>query len=167
MAKPSPPGGGQRAAEHRLDGHGSVDHCGDGQPQSQTARGGLAPPGGAGGGRPGLDLLAFLWLAPRLFRDAWFERAIADFGQGTGVTATGLLLLLLLRMADPHSRSGAPEAFSFQQLVFEPFLGVGLVTAFAAIALVSLGLPLWTGLAALLTLASLGFGMLVRRQALG
>jgi ESS family glutamate:Na+ symporter len=110
------------------------------------------------------NLLAFLWLAPRLFRDAWFERAIADFGQGTGVTATGLLLL---RMADPHSRSGALEAFSFKQLVFEPFLGGGLVTAFAPIALVSLGLPLWTGLAALLTLASLGFGMLVRRQALG
>ncbi len=107
------------------------------------------------------NLMAVLWLAPRLFRDAWFERAIADFGQGTGVTATGLLLL---RMADPHSRSGALEAFSFKQLVFEPFLGGGLVTAFAPIALISLGLPTWTALAALLTLAALGFGILVRRQ---
>lgn len=107
------------------------------------------------------NLMAVLWLAPRLFRDAWFERAIADFGQGTGVTATGLLLL---RMADPHSRSGALEAFSFKQLVFEPFLGGGLVTAFAPIALISLGLPAWTALAAVLTLAALGFGVLVRRQ---
>ncbi len=106
------------------------------------------------------NVAVFWWLAPRLFTDAWFERAIADFGQGTGVTATGLLLL---RMADPYGRSGALEAFSFKQLVFEPFLGGGLVTAFAPIALVSLGLPLWTALAALLTLAALGFGLAVRR----
>jgi ESS family glutamate:Na+ symporter len=107
------------------------------------------------------NLAAFLWLAPRLFADAWFERAIADFGQGTGVTASGLLLL---RMADPYGRSGALEAFSFKQLVFEPFLGGGLVTAFAPIALKGMGLPLWTALALGLTLASLLFGMSLARQ---
>jgi glutamate:Na+ symporter, ESS family len=109
------------------------------------------------------NVAVFWWLAPRLFGDSWFERGLADFGQATGVTATGLLLL---RMADPYGRSSALEAFSFKQLVFEPFLGGGLVTAFAPIALVALGLPLWTALAALLTLASLGFGLLVRRQGL-
>jgi ESS family glutamate:Na+ symporter len=109
------------------------------------------------------NVAAFLWLAPRLFADSWFERAIADFGQGTGVTATGLLLL---RMADPYARSGALEAFSFKQLVFEPFLGGGLVTAFAPIALQAMGLPLWTALALGLTLASLLFGRsLVRPRA--
>ena len=41
------------------------------------------------------NVCAFLWLAPRIFGDHWFERGIADFGQGTGVTATGLLLLRL------------------------------------------------------------------------
>ncbi len=107
------------------------------------------------------NVAAFLWLAPRLFADAWFERAIADFGQGTGVTASGLLLL---RMADPYGRSGALEAFSFKQLVFEPFLGGGLITAFAPIALQALGLPLWTALALGLTLASLLFGMSLARQ---
>jgi ESS family glutamate:Na+ symporter len=107
------------------------------------------------------NLAAFLWLAPRLFADTWFERAIADFGQGTGVTATGLLLL---RMADPYGRSGALEAFSFKQLVFEPFLGGGLVTAFAPIALKGIGLPLWTALALGLTLASLLFGLALARQ---
>ena len=110
------------------------------------------------------NLAVFWWLAPRLFREGWFERGIAEFGQGTGVTATGLLLL---RMADPFGRSGALESFSFKQLVFEPFLGGGLVTAFAPIALVSLGLPLWTALAGLLTLAALGFGLLVRRHTRG
>ena len=103
----------------------------------------------------------FLWLGPRLFRDAWFERAIADFGQSTGITATGLLLL---RMADPYGRSPALEAFSFKQLVYEPFLGGGLVTAFAPIALVALGLPLWTLLALGLTAASLLFGARMARQ---
>ena len=107
------------------------------------------------------NLAAFLWLAPRLFADTWFERAIADFGQGTGVTASGLLLL---RMADPYGRSGALEAFSFKQLVFEPFLGGGLVTAFAPIALQAMGLPLWTALALGLTLASLLFGRSLARQ---
>jgi ESS family glutamate:Na+ symporter len=108
------------------------------------------------------NLAVFWWLAPRLFADAWFERGLTDFGQGTGVTATGLLLL---RMADPYGRSDVLEAFSFKQLVFEPFLGGGLVTAFAPIALVSLGLSAWTALAAELTLAALGLGLVVRRPA--
>lgn len=30
-----------------------------------------------------------LFFSPRLFREAWFERGIAEFGQATGVTATG------------------------------------------------------------------------------
>ena len=105
-----------------------------------------------------LDMLS---LFCTLTTDAWFERAIADFGQGTGVTASGLLLL---RMADPYGRSGALEAFSFKQLVFEPFLGGGLVTAFAPIALKGMGLPLWTALALGLTLASLLFGRSLARQ---
>ncbi|MCP9888396.1 sodium:solute symporter [Cyanobium sp. ATX 6A2] len=109
----------------------------------------------------GWNVSVFLWLGPRLFRDAWFERAIADFGQSTGVTATGLLLL---RMADPYGRSPALEAFSFKQLVFEPFLGGGLITAFAPIALVALGLPLWTLLALGLTATSLAFGARMARQ---
>ncbi|MGL6133516.1 MAG: sodium/glutamate symporter, partial [Prochlorococcaceae cyanobacterium] len=109
----------------------------------------------------GWNVSVFLWLVPRLFRDAWFERAVADFGQSTGVTATGLLLL---RMADPYGRSPALEAFSFKQLVFEPFLGGGLITAFAPIALVALGLPLWTLLALGLTAACLAFGARMARQ---
>jgi ESS family glutamate:Na+ symporter len=103
----------------------------------------------------------FWWLAPRLFTDAWFERGLADLGQSMGMTATGLLLL---RMADPYGRSQSLEAFSLKQLAFEPFLGGGLLTAFAPIALVSLGLPTWTALAGALTAASLGFGLAVRRS---
>ncbi len=108
------------------------------------------------------NVAAFLLLARRFFRDHWFERAIADFGQGTGVTATGLLLL---RMADPMGRSRAMESFSFKQLVFEPFLGGGLITALAPIALASWGLPRFNAVALLLTVASIAFGLWIGRRA--
>jgi len=107
------------------------------------------------------NVCAFLWLAPRIFADHWFERGIADFGQGTGVTATGLLLL---RMADPYGRSRAMEAFSFKQLLFEPFLGGGLVTALSPLLIVSWGLPRFSVVALLLTLASLLLGLRLGRQ---
>lgn len=106
------------------------------------------------------NVCALLFLAPRIFRDHWFERGIADFGQGTGVTATGLLLL---RMADPRGRSRAMEAFSFKQLLFEPFLGGGLVTALSPVLIASWGLPLFSAAALALTLASLGFGLRLGR----
>jgi len=41
------------------------------------------------------------------------------------------LRLLLLLMADPYGRSPGLEAFSFEQLVYEPFPGGGLISAFA------------------------------------
>ena len=106
------------------------------------------------------NVCAFLLIAPRIFRDHWFERGIADFGQGTGVTATGLLLL---RMADPFGRSRAMEAFSFKQLLFEPFLGGGLVTALSPVLIAGWGLPLFSAAALALTLASLGFGLRLGR----
>ncbi|AII47927.1 sodium:solute symporter [Synechococcus sp. KORDI-52] len=106
------------------------------------------------------NIAAFLVLAPRIFRDHWFERGIADFGQGTGVTATGLLLL---RMADPLGRSRAMEAFSFKQLLFEPFLGGGLVTALSPVLIASWGLPRFSAVALALTLASLVFGLRLGR----
>jgi ESS family glutamate:Na+ symporter len=75
-----------------------------------------------------LSVLMVLFVAPRLFRDAWFERAIADFGQSLGVTATGLLLL---RTVDPESKTEATAAFGYKQLLHEPFMGGGIVTALA------------------------------------
>ncbi|HLQ95066.1 MAG TPA: sodium/glutamate symporter [Pseudogracilibacillus sp.] len=68
-------------------------------------------------------------LAPRILPTYWFERAIGDFGQSTGITATGLLLM---RVVDPELESPAYEGFGYKQLVFEPFLGGGLVTALAS-----------------------------------
>lgn len=74
------------------------------------------------------SVFAVLWFGPRCMKEAWFERAIADFGQATGVTATGLLLL---RTVDPDSKTCAAASFGYKQLLHEPFMGGGLWTAFA------------------------------------
>ena len=76
-------------------------------------------------------------IAPRVFSDAWFERAIAELGQSMGVTATGLLLL---RTVDPDCQTDAASAFASKQLLHEPFMGGGLWTGIAIPLLV-----LWGG----------------------
>jgi hypothetical protein len=67
--------------------------------------------------------------------------------------------LLLLRMADPTCRSQVLEAFSFKPLLFEPFLGGGLITAFAPLAISSMGLGRWPALCLAFTLGALVVGL--------
>ena len=83
-----------------------------------------------------LSVCMVFFVAPKLFPDAWFECAIADFGQSLGVTATGLLLL---RTADPEGKTCATEAFGYKQLLHEPVMGGGLWTAMALTLLFQLG----------------------------
>lgn len=79
---------------------------------------------------------AFFVLAPRFFHKHWFEHGMTDMGQAMGMTATGLLLN---RLVDPLNRTGARESFAYKQLAYEPFMGGGIVTAFAAVAIVEFG----------------------------
>jgi len=72
------------------------------------------------------NLFGFFVLAPRMFPKDWAPNGLANFGQGIGMTVVGLLLV---RMSDPHNRSGAMEAFGYKQLLFEPIVGGGLFTA--------------------------------------
>ena len=72
-----------------------------------------------------------------MFREAWFERAIAEFGQSCGVTATGLLLL---RTVDPENKTIAAESFGYKQLLHEPFMGGGVWTSLALPLLFTKGL---------------------------
>ncbi|EDX86129.1 Sodium/glutamate symporter superfamily [Synechococcus sp. PCC 7335] len=83
------------------------------------------------------NIAFFLWFAPRLFPDYWFEKGIGDLGQSMGVTATGILLM---RMVDPENRSGAFESFAYKQLFFEPIVGGGLFTAASPALIASFGL---------------------------
>jgi ESS family glutamate:Na+ symporter len=82
------------------------------------------------------NLFGVLVIAPRLFPEHCFPRAVCDFGQSTGVTVTGLLLL---RMADPRNESGTLESFGYKQLLFEPIVGGGLFTAASVPLLVRFG----------------------------
>jgi len=74
------------------------------------------------------NVLAFMFIAPRILPIYWFERGIGDMGQSMGVTATGILLI---RMVDPKNSTGAFESFAYKQLFFEPIVGGGLFTAAA------------------------------------
>lgn len=82
------------------------------------------------------NVFCVMCLAKRMLPDAWFERAIAEMGQSMGVTATGLLLL---RVADPGSRTDASAAFAYKQLLHEPFMGGGLWTSSAVVLVFTYG----------------------------
>ena len=106
----------------------------------------------------GWNLAVTLLLAPRLLPPDWFERAVLEFGQATGVAASGLLLL---RMADPDDHSEALPAFSLKQLLLQPFLAGGVVTVVAPLAVAGWGLPAWTGFCFALVLVAGGTGLLL------
>ncbi|MBO7328379.1 MAG: sodium:glutamate symporter [Lentisphaeria bacterium] len=87
------------------------------------------------------SLILVLYVAPKLFKQSWFECAIAEFGQGLGVTATGLMLL---RTVDPENKTVAAASFGYKQLIHEPIMGGGLWTAFALTLVFTIGwMPVW------------------------
>lgn len=90
-------------------------------------------------------LFCFWVLAKRIFRHHWFQNAIISFGQSMGMTATGLLFA---QMVDPKNRTNAVEAFGYKQLMFEPLMGGGLVTALSMPLIITLGLPTFVAAAA-------------------
>ena len=108
----------------------------------------------------GWNLLIVLLLAPKLLPADWFERSVIEFGQATGVAASGLLLL---RMADPEDQSDALTAFSLKQLLLQPFLAGGVVTVVAPLAVAGWGLPAWTGFCLAVVLLAGGGGLLLAR----
>ena len=108
------------------------------------------------------NLAVVLLLAPRILPSPWFERGILEFGQATGVAASGLLLL---RMADPQDRADALPAFSIKQLLLQPLIAGGVITVLAPLAISSLGLPLWMGICLLLVLLWIGLALLLARRA--
>ena len=93
------------------------------------------------------NLAVFLLLAPRILPTSWFERGLIEFGQATGVAASGLLLL---NMVDPEDRNGTLTPFSIKQLILQPLLAGGVITVVAPLAVDSWGLPTWTAFCAAL-----------------
>jgi len=102
------------------------------------------------------NLLVVLVLARRVLPFDWFERAVTEFGQATGVAASGLLLL---GMADPDNRSDTLPAFSIKQLLLQPVLAGGVVTVAAPLAVHSWGLPVWGEVCFALTALWIGLAL--------
>ncbi len=74
------------------------------------------------------NIFTVLYIGPKIFKEAWFERSIAEFGQSMGVTSTGLMLL---HTVDPKNKTVAAKAFGYKQLLHEPFMGGGIWTSLA------------------------------------
>ena len=85
----------------------------------------------------GWILFSFFWLAPRMFPGFWFEKGLTNIGQSMGTTATGFMFQ---RLVDPPNHSGSRESFAYKQLVFEPFMGGGIITATSLVVIAELGL---------------------------
>jgi ESS family glutamate:Na+ symporter len=102
------------------------------------------------------------WLAPRMFRNKhWFEYGITDYGQAMGMTATGLLMN---RLADPTNTLKIRESFAYKQLIFEPFLGGGIVTATSVVVIYQFGSVFALVTAAIATLAWLVVGLRIKAK---
>ena len=107
-------------------------------------------------------MFAVMFFSPRLFKEAWFERGIAEFGQATGVTATGLLLL---RTVDPDSKTIAAASFAGKQLLHEPAMNLWVALAFALVLTIG-WLPVFLISATMLAIwIGVGFFLIRRRKA--
>ncbi|MEB3308007.1 MAG: sodium/glutamate symporter [Cyanobacteriota bacterium] len=88
------------------------------------------------------NVCVVLLLAPRILPSNWFERGLVEFGQATGVAASGLLLLA---MVDPQDQGDALTPFSIKQLLLQPLIAGGIITVMAPLAIDGWGLRTWTG----------------------
>ncbi len=105
------------------------------------------------------NLLGMFLFSRLLFRKQWFERSIIEFGNATGVAASGILLL---RLADPRDQTNILPIFSIKQLFLQPLLSGGLITVIAPISIIKLGLIGWTEICGVLTLACFVISILMK-----
>ena len=107
------------------------------------------------------NVAVVLLLGPRILPPNWFERGLVEFGQATGVAASGLLLL---NMVDPQDQGDALTPFSIKQLLLQPFIAGGIVTVAAPLAISSWGLPVWTLFCLALVILWISLGLWLGRS---
>ena len=96
------------------------------------------------------NLICIAYFAYFIFDDYWFEKSLIEFGNSTGVVASGLLLL---RLADPKNISKTLPIFTSKQLFAQLILSGGLFTVLAPLMISKIGLDYWTEICALITFA--------------
>jgi ESS family glutamate:Na+ symporter len=94
------------------------------------------------------NLICIAYFAFFIFDDYWFEKSLIEFGNSTGVVASGLLLL---RLADPKNISKTLPIFTSKQLFAQLLLSGGFFTVIAPIMISKIGLSYWTEICALIT----------------
>jgi len=95
------------------------------------------------------NLICIAYFAYFIFDDYWFEKSLIEFGNSTGVVASGLLLL---RLADPKNISKTLPIFTSKQLFAQLILSGGFFTVLAPLMISRIGLDYWTEICALITL---------------
>ncbi len=98
------------------------------------------------------NLICISYFAYFIFDDYWFEKSLIEFGNSTGVVASGLLLL---RLADPKNISRTLPIFTSKQLFAQLILSGGLFTVLAPLMISRIGLDYWTEICAAITIAIL------------
>tara|TARA_B100000131_G_scaffold102144_1_gene99152 strand:- start:611 stop:1996 length:1386 start_codon:yes stop_codon:yes gene_type:complete len=96
-----------------------------------------------------------------VFEEYWFEKSLAEFGNSTGVVASGLLLL---RLSDPKNISKTLPIFTSKQLFAQLLLSGGFFTVLSPFLLQKVGLLYWTELCALLTFLIIGLAILLNNK---
>ncbi len=107
------------------------------------------------------NLAAFLFLYKKIIPKYKFERGIADYGQSMGTTSIGLLLFNLV---DPNDYSKGKEAFGFKQLLFEPFVGGGIITGLSPILINRLGLITFFIISIVICLIFISIGLFMKNR---
>jgi len=94
------------------------------------------------------NLICIAYFAYFIFDDYWFEKSLIEFGNSTGVVASGLLLL---RLADPKNTSKTLPIFTSKQLFAQLILSGGFFTVIAPLVISKIGLDYWTEICAFIT----------------
>ena len=106
------------------------------------------------------NLICIAYFAFFIFDDYWFEKSLIEFGNSTGVVASGLLLL---RLADPKNISKTLPIFTSKQLFAQLILSGGLFTVLAPLMISKIGLDYWTEICALITFAILFIALIINK----
>jgi len=106
------------------------------------------------------NLICIAYFAYFIFDDYWFEKSLIEFGNSTGVVASGLLLL---RLADPKNISKTLPIFTSKQLFAQLILSGGLFTVLAPLMISKIGLDYWTEICALITFAILSIALIFNK----
>ena len=107
------------------------------------------------------NLICIAYFAYFVFEKHWFERSLIEFGNSTGVVASGLLLL---RLADPKNISKTLPIFTSKQLFAQLILSGGFFTVLAPLMISKIGLDFWTEICALITLLVIFVAFLVNNR---